>query len=62
MYFYAMKAELLEKLRLKGLLGNFKPEPEWVEAFNEYKKATGDKEVGHKCGSCYRKVLKWLRG
>ena len=56
-----MKDEILKKITSKGLLSNFKPEPEWVEAFNEYKKQTGDEQIGMKCGSCYRKVLKWLK-
>ena len=56
-----MKGEILKKLGEKHLLSHFKPAPEWVEAFNEYKKATGDEKIGMKCGSCYRKVLEWLK-
>jgi hypothetical protein len=57
-----MKAELLKKLAESGQIGNFKPSPEWTEAFEAYKKETGDNHLGMKCGSCYRKVLAWLKG
>jgi hypothetical protein len=56
-----MKAELLKKLSDNGVLGTFKEHPVWVEAFDAYKNSTGDTQVGYKCGSCYRKVLAWLR-
>jgi hypothetical protein len=56
-----MKAEILHRLTISGYLSNFKQSPEWVEAFDAYKKDTGDNQVGFKCGSCYRKVLAWLK-
>ncbi len=54
-----MKSELLKKISDAGGIGN-KNNPAWLEAFEAYTKATGDKEVSLKCGSCYRKVLGWL--
>lgn len=57
-----MKAEILKKLSETSQISNFRNSPEWLEAFEAYKKATGDLHVGMKCGSCYRKVLKWLKG
>lgn len=56
-----MKAELLHKLQVSGLLTTFKNHPVWVEAFEAYRNETGDNQVNIKCGSCYRKVLKWLK-
>jgi hypothetical protein len=56
-----MKAEILKKLTETGQISNFKPSPEWTEAFDAYKKATGDLHIGMKCGSCYRRVIAWLK-
>jgi hypothetical protein len=56
-----MKSELLKKLADAGEMSNFKPSSTWLEAFEAYKKATGDHHIGMKCGSCYRKVLAWLK-
>jgi len=56
-----MKAELLEKLKKAGLTNTFRNHPVWAEVFEEYKKVTGDSQVNTRCGSCYRKVSRWLK-
>lgn len=56
-----MKAELLHKLQVSGLLTTFKNHPVWVEAFEAYRNETGDSTANIRCGSCYRKVLRWLK-
>ena len=33
----------------------------WQEAFDLYKKKTGDYEVSLQCGGCFRKVTQWLK-
>lgn len=33
----------------------------WDHAFKLYIAATGDRSISHKCGSCYKKVMKWLQ-
>ena len=37
-----------------------KDDPLWIEAIEEYKKATGDYQVSLSCGSCYKKIKDWL--
>lgn len=59
--FTIMKAEILKKLSETGQINVFKHSKEWGEAFEAYKKETGDLHIGTKCGSCYRKVLQWLK-
>ena len=56
-----MKAELLKRLHDSGQVNTFKPSPIWQEAFDKYKEETKDFQVSVKCGSCYRKVLAWLK-
>lgn len=33
---------------------------EWKQAFDMYKRETGDTTVSIGCGSCFNKVKKWL--
>jgi hypothetical protein len=54
-----MKSEILKKLSDNNAMSS-KGHPVWIEAFEAYTQATGDREVSLKCGSCYRKVLSWL--
>lgn len=56
-----MRLELLKQLTEQGQISTFKNSPLWQQAFEEYKKETGDYQVSVKCGSCFRKVLAWLK-
>ncbi len=55
------KSTLLNAIVSKGLENTFSKTPEWVSAFEAYKKETKDYQVDPGCGTCYRKVLNWLK-
>jgi len=55
------KANLLHAIESKGQINTFGRTPEWVAAFEAYKKETKDYQVDPGCGTCYKKVLTWLR-
>lgn len=56
------KKELLDALVSKGHDKSFGRQQEWFNAFNAFNADPGQRlkmKIG--CGSCYRKVLDWLR-
>ena len=56
------KGEILNQLYVQGKTTNGnKNDLIWQEAFDLYKKQTGDVDVNMECGGCYRKILEWLR-
>jgi hypothetical protein len=53
----------LKKSLFDGRLWNppyRKDHPTWIEAFEAYKRETGDDSVNLRCGMCFNKVKKWL--
>lgn len=52
---------LLQAIESKGQINSFGKTPEWIAAFEAYKKETGDHQVDYGCGTCFNKVLRWLQ-
>jgi hypothetical protein len=55
------KAALLNALVVTGQIDRFSRTDNWERAFEEYNKIHGD-NLKPNCGSCFRKVQKWLLG
>lgn len=55
------KQEALEAVKAEGSLGRTGRTPAWEKAFKAYNEAHPNDQLNGKCGSCYRKVAKWMQ-
>lgn len=55
------KAEALQAVTNEGSIGKFGRSPAWEKAFEAYNAANNEK-LRPSCGSCFRKVLRWMKG
>lgn len=55
------KAEALAAVTNEGSIGKFSRTPAWEKAFEAYNQVNNEK-LRPSCGSCFRKVLSWMRG
>lgn len=54
------KSEALAAVTAEGSLNRLQRSPAWDKAFQAYNESHGEK-LNQKCGSCFRKVQKWLQ-
>ncbi len=55
------KQTILAELKSNGNETRFQQTPTWSKAFDLYNASFPNDKVNTRCGSCYRKVLKWLQ-
>lgn len=55
------KLEILKQLSDAGVMTTYEKHPAWKKAFEFYWKETGDYNLVMGCGTCYRKLLEWLK-
>jgi hypothetical protein len=61
LFYFMTRTELRDKMLISGELERPSPHNQnWKDAFELYKKESGDYEVSTACGACYEKVKRWL--
>ena len=54
------KSEAISAINAEGSMNTLRRSPAWEKAFQAYNEAHGER-LNNKCGSCFRKVQKWLQ-